>query len=93
MATPAAIRNHRIINSTRYCSAEGCTKFRRRSSRHCEVHERHVRLFGHPLAGRILEATLEEYRFKFSAFIDRHQDTPQVIAAVQLCDDLRRTCQ
>ncbi len=88
MATPAAIRRHRIINSTRHCFAEGCTKFRRRSSRHCTIHEKHVRLFGHPFAGRIPETTLEEYRFKFSAFIDRHQDTPQVIAAVQLCADL-----
>ena len=88
MASPAANRRYRMINSSRHCAAEGCTKFRRRSSRHCEVHERHVRLFGHPFAGRIPEATLEEYRFKFSRFIDRHQDTPQVIAAVQLCADL-----
>lgn len=88
MASPAANRRYRMINSSRHCAAEGCDKFRRRASRYCVLHEKHVRLYGATGAGRIPEATLEEYRFKFSAFIDRHSETPQVRAAVQLCGDL-----
>ena len=88
MATAADQRRYRTVNQTRRCAAEGCNLFRRRSARLCTLHERHQRHFGHPLAGQIPLATLEAYRFKFAQFIDRHRDTPQARAAIQLCDDM-----
>ena len=88
MATQAEQRRYRTVNETRKCAAQGCEKFRRRSARLCTLHERHQRHFGHPLAGQIPLATLEAYRFRFAQFVDRHRDTPQVVAAIQLCDDL-----
>ncbi len=83
----AAQRRHRFINPTRHCSAPGCTRHRRRSSRYCRTHERRARLYGHPLGGQIDRKLVASYRQEFTDFIDRHADTPQVEAAVVLMSD------
>ena len=88
MATAASHRRYLTINRSRLCSAKGCTKHRRRTSRFCTNHERHQRWYGHPFAGAIPLATLRRHRDDFEEFIRKHRDTPQVIAATQVCQDL-----
>lgn len=88
MASPAANRRYRMINSSRHCAAEGCTKFRRRAARFCLLHERHQRWYGHWSAGAIPLATLRRHRDDFDDFIRKHRDTEQVQAATQVCQDL-----
>ncbi len=83
----AAQRRHRFINPTRHCGAPGCTRHRRRSSRYCRTHERRARLYGHPMGGQIDRKLIASYRQEFTDFIDRHADTPQVKAAVELMSD------
>lgn len=88
MTTKAAHRRFVTINSSRICTSKDCTRHRRRTSRFCVLHERHQRWYGHPFAGAIPLATLRRHRDDFEEFIRKHRDTPQVIAATQVCQEL-----
>ena len=88
VSTPAQFARFRTINQTRICFAEGCTKFRHRTARYCNKHNRINLLYGHPLAKHIGLPTLDYHRFKFDQFIGRHADTEQVQIALDFCTDL-----
>ena len=87
-STPAQFARFRIINETRHCLAEGCNKFRKRTSRFCNTHTRTNTFWGHPLAKHIPTPTLDLYRFMFDQFVGRHADTEQVKLALELCTRL-----
>ncbi len=80
-------RRHRRANPFLTCSAPGCSTHRRHTSRYCRRHEYRVRLYGHPMGGKIDRKLIALYRQEFTDFIDRYADTPQVEAAVALMSD------
>ncbi len=82
MTTPPRIWRPR--NRQRTCSAPGCHRRRRHTSRHCRPHERRQWLYGHINGRYIRKQDIAPYRRIMSGFLDRYAETPQVEAALRI---------
>jgi hypothetical protein len=74
-------------NAMRKCSAEGCHRLRRPAHAWCPPHSRRNRIYGHPNGRHIDRKELHSYRKAAAAFLNVYAATPQVAAALKLCEE------